>query len=464
MEYNKLKQENLKKPKWENKIKNLNKTILEKIEYYMQSRFNGKYFRNEIDLNLGRYDVISKEILKDIYENQDFPPERQKEIDNMINKNIVYAVNLFNKKREQLPLFEDILIDKEKYCNKIADEKIKELLNQFHFSEDKIIFNEDNFYSLLKQNKNINLNIPQNNLEFDNMIHKVSKIKAEEYNNILVPKKPKWNKIKENMNSKILDLCQKFIKKVFNNKSFKEDVKYDITDLDNEINSLNLFNGIEEKKHNEIKDLINKLKEKTQYQIISLMNNLANWSEIKNSQINKGKEIMNQKLESNLNTKDLNQIINILINEIKNYPRFCDLLKDEKHFNEVFDELKNIAKIIGQKYINKKIKEEKEKQENEKKLRELRKKAEEEERKKIQLIKEIAERRRREEEEKRRREEEERRKREEEEKRRREEERRRAYFPIPNYNGGSIVDALKSIGVNSSYDYRSTIATKNGIG
>ena len=45
-----------------------------------------------------------------------------------------------------------------------------------------------------------------------------------------------------------------------------------------------------------------------------------------------------------------------------------------------------------------------------------------------------------------------------------EEERRKSYFPIPNnYNGCSIVDALKSIGVNSSYNYRGTIAAKNGI-
>lgn len=32
-----------------------------------------------------------------------------------------------------------------------------------------------------------------------------------------------------------------------------------------------------------------------------------------------------------------------------------------------------------------------------------------------------------------------------------------------NYNGGSIVDALKSIGVNSSYSYRSKLAAANGI-
>jgi hypothetical protein len=37
------------------------------------------------------------------------------------------------------------------------------------------------------------------------------------------------------------------------------------------------------------------------------------------------------------------------------------------------------------------------------------------------------------------------------------------YFQKPNYDGCSIVDALKSIGANSSYKYRQIIAAKNGI-
>ena len=488
IEYNKLKQENMKKPKWENIYKNINKIILERVEHYIQNIFNGKYFRNDINPNLGSYEVLSKEILKDIYQNQEFPPDKQKEIDIMINKNIVNAVNLFNKKREELPYFEDILINKEKLCNQIADNKINELLKKFIYAEDKIIFNEDNFYSLLKLDKTINLNIPQNNAEFDNMIRKVSKNKSEEYNNILVPKKPKWNRVKENIKLKIEDVCEKFIKNIFKNKSYKQDIKYDIKNLDKEINSLNLLNGIEEKKQKEIIKLIDQKKEETKNQIINLSNNLLNWPEIKNNQINKGKEIMNQKIESNLGTKDLNQIIGILLNEVKNYPRYCDLLKTNEHFNQVFNELRPIAEQLGKNYINKKNKEEKEmreKLENEKKIKELLEKAKREEQKRIQLEKEIEERKRQE--EKRKKEEEERRKREEEERRRQEEERRRQeeerirreqerirreeeekrraqYFPGTNYGGCSIVDGLKSIGADSSYNYRCSIAARNGIG
>jgi len=38
-----------------------------------------------------------------------------------------------------------------------------------------------------------------------------------------------------------------------------------------------------------------------------------------------------------------------------------------------------------------------------------------------------------------------------------------AYFPPTQYKGNSIVDALKELGVDSSYDYRAIIAEKNGI-
>ena len=64
------------------------------------------------------------------------------------------------------------------------------------------------------------------------------------------------------------------------------------------------------------------------------------------------------------------------------------------------------------------------------------------------------------EEEKKKKEEEKKKKKKEEE----EERRRRAYFPIPNYSGVSIVDALETIGADSRYGYRCTIAAKNGIG
>lgn len=37
------------------------------------------------------------------------------------------------------------------------------------------------------------------------------------------------------------------------------------------------------------------------------------------------------------------------------------------------------------------------------------------------------------------------------------------YYPIPKYNGNSIVDALKSININSSFEHRTLIAKKNNV-
>jgi N-acetylmuramoyl-L-alanine amidase CwlA len=37
------------------------------------------------------------------------------------------------------------------------------------------------------------------------------------------------------------------------------------------------------------------------------------------------------------------------------------------------------------------------------------------------------------------------------------------YYPIPNYKGSSIVDALNSIGVDSSFEHRKKIAQKNNV-
>lgn len=121
---------------------------------------------------------------------------------------------------------------------------------------------------------------------------------------------------------KIDTLWENFVKRAMENKYQKEEVKFDIKELDSKINSLNLFNDIKENKHNEIKELINKKKEETRNKIINIANSLSNWSDKKSLKVQEGYAIMIQKSDTNLGTKDLNQIINILINEVMNYPRF----------------------------------------------------------------------------------------------------------------------------------------------
>ena len=134
-----------------------------------------------------------------------------------------------------------------------------------------------------------------------------------------------------------------------------------------------------------------------------------------------------------------------------------NLAYTNEEFNEMdFEEAlindnRSFYKIYVAYILEKEIEERKRQEEKRKKEEEERRKREEEERRR--------------QEEERRRQEEERIRREQERIRREEEEKRRAqYFPGTNYGGCSIVDGLKSIGADSSYNYRCSIAARNGIG
>ena len=454
-EYNKLKIDNLKKEKWLDEKNNIKERIKEKINNYINSIFNGKYFRNEINPNLGKEDVI-KNIIKDINIKKEISNDKKQEIYIIKNEEIKLGISLFNYKREQLPLFEDILLKKEKMCIALADNKIKELLSQFNYAEDKIKYSEDNFYSLFKKNEEINLNIPQNNAEFEYMIRNISSIKSNEYNNIKALKKPFWSDIKQKKKIKIENQCHSFIKEVLNNKSFKQEIEYDINILIAEINSLNLFNGIDGKKYNEINELIKNKIQETKQLILIQTNSLSDWSIVNQLKINEGKDIMNSKL-NNLNPKELtlNYIKQILLEEVLTYPRFVDIFtKKEKFYNKLIDQLDKIAGEMANDYIIKKKKELEEQKKYENTLKEIFIQAENEAKQRIELQNKITELQN-----------------EINQLRQRPEPQPQPQqqqsppcFPIPNYGGGSIVDALKSIGANSSYDYRCRIAARNGIG
>ena len=91
----------------------------------MENIFNGKHFRNEIDPNLGRSEVISQKISNEIIKNKEITEDKQKEINIIITKEVNSVVALFIKKREELPLFENVLLNKEKLCNKLRMKKSK---------------------------------------------------------------------------------------------------------------------------------------------------------------------------------------------------------------------------------------------------------------------------------------------------------------------------------------------------
>ena len=239
--------------------------------------------------------------------------------------------------------------------------------------------------------------------------------------------------------------------------------------LESEIKSLKLFDGIPSKRHNEIEEIIkNKIKETKQLILIET-NSLSDFSIVNQLKINEGKEIMLKKL-NNLNSKELNpnNLKKILMNEVKTYPKFSDIIrKKEEFYNKLMNELEKVAGEIVSNFIEEKRKEIKKNEENKKLLDDILKKAENEAQKRIEYenkMKEIVNNYNNTIENL---------KNEISQLKNRPQpappapvpQPQPACFQIPhNYGGGSIVDALKSIGANSSYSYRCAIAARNGIG
>ena len=234
-------------------------------------------------------------------------------------------------------------------------------------------------------------------------------------------------------------------------KAYQEDIKYDMKNLDNKINSLNLFNNIMQHKHNEIKELINKMKKELKEKIDNETNKLSKYSDIKESLIQKGNTIMLNRANSNFVTKDIKEIKKNLIKEVINTPRFFDAVKNESLKNEIIKELENSAETIGKNYLIKKEEEEKKFKEIIEKNRQENEKLRQNFEKNLNNISQ-----------------------ENNNLKRIIEEMRRPpapppqpqvnYFRATPYTGVSIVDGLAAIGEGRSYAYREQIAAVNGIG
>ncbi len=135
------------------------------------------------------------------------------------------------------------------------------------------------------------------------------------------------------------------------NVTYKEDVKYDENKLDVLIKSKNLFNGIKGNKHDEIKNLIYEIKNNLINKINNKSNQLNKWSDEKYKLIQNDYLIILKKSNDNLNTNDTNQIINILVYEVKNIPRFFDPFKNEYQSSEIKEKLSYEAKNIANQYL-----------------------------------------------------------------------------------------------------------------
>ena len=97
------------------------------------------------------------------------------------------------------------------------------------------------------------------------------------------------------------------------------------------------------------------MKNKTNDRIINEKNSLSNWKEKKENLNLRDCQIMQKKTQTDLKTQNLDEIINILVNEIKTYPKFFDSC-DNIQSNEIYEELVKEAKTLGQIYIQNKKK------------------------------------------------------------------------------------------------------------
>jgi hypothetical protein len=223
------------------------------------------------------------------------------------------------------------------------------------------------------------------------------------------------------------------------------------------LDSPSFYEGVSSHKKNELESEVDKIIQLTEERIFSRKNGLQNWDTIKLQKLQQAFIEMNNKSKTDLNTLNLNQVTEILVQHIEMIPKFFDFCKENERKKEVLEQIKINAKQIAQEYLNRKNKEIKEKTEHEEmtknlqnviKAEEARYKEEEKRRKEAERIAEEQKRRVEQEQklrqqevektrneinnlkkviedEKRRREEENRRRIEEENRRRREEENRR---------------------------------------
>jgi len=427
-EYNKIIENKL--PSWSKIKKDTKSRIIEILEPYLNKIFKGIQFRNQIDPSLGRKDTLINLIPLEVKENPEIKEDKKEEINTLIGNLVNKIVKIFEDKRKSLPLFEEFMNNLIKTCTKIIDDKIKEIINKFYYLEEKIIFNSDNIFTLLTGDQKIYKNCSSKIEEVNMKLRELCNDKSKEYDLLVEKTKPEWNKIKSNKLSKASEMCSQYLRKIFKNADFQDDIKeLEIDKLKKIIiESNNFYDGVHEKRKNELNSEIDKIISQTEDKINSKKSALQNWNSVKSQLLQKAYIEMTNKSKTNLNTKDSSKIIEILVTHIETIPKFFDQCKTEKRKSELISELKSNARPIAEDYIRKIEEEERRRREEEERERRYRQQLEEaeERRREAERRAEEAERRRRAEEaERRRREEENRRRQDEENRRRRDEENRR---------------------------------------
>ena len=364
-EYSKVIKNNL--PIWKNIKSNIILNIVQKIESYIDNIFNGKKFRDEIEPNLGRRDVIMNIIPVNIKNDSLIKENKKNEVNEIIEKEVEKAVIKFNKKREQLPLFSESIGNILNKCSKIIDNKIKELLQSFVYLEEKIVFNADTIYAFLTKDGNIFKNIGTKLNEANIKIKELCESKSKDYDLKVAKYKPEWNKIKEKKIREVNNICSNYINILFEKAYFQDSIKtIYIQDLKTSIiGSSDFFDGVGNHKKNELIEEVDKIIQSTEEKIYLRKNGLQNWDTIKLQKVQQAFIEMANKSKGELNTLNLEKVTQILVEHVSKIPKFFDFCKEKERENEVLDEIRICAKKLAQEYINRKNKELKEKKEQE---------------------------------------------------------------------------------------------------
>ena len=387
-EYEKITKNNL--PLWKNVKSDIATRIKDSIKTYLFKIFNGKKFRDEIDPNFGRKDVIMNQIPQNI--NNFKKNEKIKEINDIINKEVENGIIQFNASRDKLPLLKEIIGNTINQCNEIVKKKINSLLQQFYYLEEKINFDSDAIFAFLTKDGNIYKNF---GARIDELVIKLKELcdnKANEYNLIVKKSKPEWNVIKSQKILLINDKCVEFTNNLFKNATYKDNIKsIDVKNLKEQILKIpKLFERVAEHKKNEINIEINKFIQITEEKIYYKKNGLQNWDTVKLQKLQQAFIEMTNKAKGDLRSLNLNEITEKLVEHINSIPKFFDFCKDNERKKEVINEIRISARQIAQDYINNKnsdIKREKQHQEITKNLQNMiqleEKRIKEEEKKRI---------------------------------------------------------------------------------
>ena len=375
-EYNNVKRN--KFPLWKKIKSDLINRIRKIIELYINKIFNSKNYRDEIDPNLGRKDAIFNIIPNDFKVNHLIAKNREKEINDMIMKEVEIAEIKFKDLREKLPLFQESVGNIINECNKIIDLKINELLQQFYYLEEKIIFNSDMIFSFLLNNKAIYKNFGTKIYDINRQLRELCDMKAKEYDLIVKKNKPEWSRIKAEKKALINNICYNYINKLFENVKFQDDIKsININKIKAIIEIPSFYEGVAPHKKEEINLIVKKIIQKTIDEIKSKKYSLLNWETFKTQKIQQAYIEMINKSNTELYSLNINQVTEKLIQYAKMIPRLFDLCEKDRK-KEILDEIVIIAKNIAQEYVQRKKEEQKIKKEYEENKYKYRKKSESE--------------------------------------------------------------------------------------